>query len=110
TKRCLKHEQRITMDSNNTKVNVDVGATNSAKGVIADAMKDFSSLWQKVGLGGPAGLVAAGGIVAVGAALVSSVNQARDFQEQLTTLVTGAGESAANLGLVSSGIKGLAVT
>ena len=45
------------------------------------------------------------GAVAVGGA---SVKMAGDFQESITQLQTGAGESAANLGMVSAGILNMA--
>src|SRR5258708_21538966 len=37
-------------------------------------------------------------------------SMAADFQESMTTLVTGAGESEKNLALVGAGIKNIAVT
>jgi TP901 family phage tail tape measure protein len=96
------------MSANDTDVNVNIGATNSASGVIQSAMNQFGGLWKAVGLGGPAGIIAAGGIAAVGAGLAVSIKQASQFQTEMTSLVTGAGESAANLSLVGDGIKNIA--
>ncbi len=59
------------------------------------------------------GKLAAGAAVVTGAALVgigvTAVKMAGDFQEGMTGLVTGAGESQKNLALVSNGILQLAV-
>src|SRR5690348_1221802 len=61
-----------------------------------------------LGIAGPAG-VAAGAVVAAGIGIAgASVAMAADFQESMTQLVTGAGESKANLQAVSDGILGIA--
>lgn len=52
------------------------------------------------------GAVAAGGAIALG---VASVHMAADFQTNMTKLVTSAGETKANLGMVSDGVLKLAV-
>lgn len=59
--------------------------------------------------GGKAGAMMLG--VAAGAALVGakSVEMAEKFQSSMATLVTGAGESQSNLGMVSNGILDMAV-
>jgi len=70
------------------------------------------------GIGGLAGLLGSGGVLALGAAAaaaavagvgVASVKMAGDFQAGMTSLVTGAGESQANLKMVSDGILKMAV-
>lgn len=70
------------------------------------------------GIGGIASLLGSGGVLALGAAAaaaavagigVASTKMAGDFQAGMTSLVTGAGESEANLKLVSAGILNLAV-
>jgi hypothetical protein len=73
------------MSANDTDVNVNIGATNSASGVIQSAMNQFGGLWKAVGLGGPAGIIAAGGIAAVGAGLAVSIKQASQFQTEMTS-------------------------
>ena len=50
------------------------------------------------------------GVATLGAVGVASIKMAADFQEGLTTLVTGAGESERNLKMVGEGIKTIAVT
>lgn len=61
------------------------------------------------GFGGiAAGVLAGVGVAAVGTG-IAAVKMAGDFEEGMTTLVTGAGESASNLKLVSDGILKLAV-
>lgn len=57
-------------------------------------------------VGGMAAKVFAGGLLAAG---VASVKMAGDFQESMTTLVTGAGESQSNIKMVSDGILKMAV-
>jgi len=49
------------------------------------------------------------GVATLGVIGVASLKMAGDFQTGLTTLVTGAGESERNLGLISSGVKQIAV-
>lgn len=62
------------------------------------------------GVGGTiAGLAAAGGVALVGLG-IQSVKMAGDFQSGMTSLVTGAGESKANLQQVSDGILSLATS
>jgi len=72
-----------------------------------NASNAISGLLSKLG---PLG----GGIAVAGAALVgvgiASVQMAGNFQESMTQLVTGAGESQSNLKLVSDGILNMAVT
>jgi len=53
--------------------------------------------------------IAKTGVLAFGALGVASVKMAGDFQQGLTTLVTGAGESERNLKMVGDGIKSVAV-
>jgi len=59
------------------------------------------------------GALVAGGLLLVGgaaaAAGVQTVKMAGDFQKGLTALQTGAGESSKNLGMVSDGIKQIAI-
>lgn len=60
------------------------------------------------------GTVVAGGLALAGTAIVAigakSVKMAGDFQSSMTALVTGAGESAGNLKMVSDGILNLATS
>lgn len=74
-------------------------AQNEASGVINSFLESL----------GPVGAA----VAVVGAALigtgVTAVKMAGDFQESMTQLVTGAGESQANLGLVTQGILNMAV-
>lgn len=74
------------------------GAGKRARGAIGDVGK------QVLGLGGLfAGFAAAD-------FLAHSIKEAGDFEKQMMLLVTAGGESASNLGLVSAGIKSLAVS
>ncbi len=65
------------------------------------------------GMFGKLGGIASVGVLAAGTALlgigVASVKMAGDFQSGMTSLVTGAGESASNLKMVSAGILQMAV-
>lgn len=81
-------------------------AQDAATSTINKLGKSISDLGGAMGPVGKA--VAAVGVatVALGAA---SLKAAGDFQSGLTTLVTGAGESAANLKLVGDGIKQVSV-
>lgn len=94
--------------SNNTKVNVDIGATAGYKGVVQRALKDFDDLWGKIGAGKLAMGLAAGGFAGMAVGIGIAVKQAGDFQSALVRLTTSAGESVKNLGMVSSGIKEIA--
>jgi len=64
--------------------------------------------------GGMLSSLAAGGALIAGAAIVGigvkSVEMAGNFQDAMTQLVTGAGESKANIDMVSQGILNMAVT
>ena len=64
------------------------------------------------GSSGLAGAIAGIGVAAAGLAIglgVKAVQAAGDFQQQLTSLSTGAGESASNLKMVGDGILNMAV-
>ncbi len=77
-----------------------------AKGELAafaDANKSTLGAASNVGK-----LALTGIAVGAGAVGVASVKMAGDFQESVTQLQTGAGESAANLGLVSKGMLDMA--
>lgn len=118
------------MDSgNNTTVNVNIGATNTAKAVLSDAIKDFSNFWKsasggtgaegaassfenlanKLGLSGSkmqlvAGVatgVLAAGTVAIG---VNAVKSAAGFQTLTERIVTTGGESQKYLPQVQQGL------
>lgn len=94
--------------SNSTKVSVDIGATNAAKGVIQEAMSQFGGLWKEVASGKPAALIAVAAIAAVGIGVADSIKQAGDYQQQLVRLSTSAGESQANLKMVGDGMLQIA--
>jgi TP901 family phage tail tape measure protein len=89
-------------------LNLIIGARNNAGGVIAGLGMSLTQLasGNVMGAVAVAGLAAGAAIVALGA---KTTKMAADFQEGMTTLVTGAGESQKNLGLVSSGILNMAV-
>lgn len=92
----------------------DLDAQLKAAGAGAGAAGDaagtsFSSKLAK-GMDGATKAIAKFGVVAVAGAAVASVDMAAKFEEGLTTLVTGAGESEKNLKLVGDGIKSIAVT
>lgn len=79
---------------------ISITARNLASSVISGIASSF----------GPLGVA----VAAIGAAAVmtgvQAVKMAANFQSGLTTLVTGAGESQKNLGLISDGILNMAVT
>jgi TP901 family phage tail tape measure protein len=116
-------------NSNNTQVNVHIGANGSYKSVLSGAISDFKNFWKtasggndaegasrafedlanKLGatdskarlVGGVLAGTVAAGVVAIG---VESVKSAIGFQTLTTMLVTGAGESQSNLAMVQQGI------
>lgn len=106
-------------------IEIIISAKDMASGVIAKAAaetkmasaevnsslnstsKEAGGLAGALGFGPGALALAAGTAAAVIG--VSAVKAAGDFQQQLTKLVTSAGESASNLGLVSDGIKKIAI-
>src|SRR5487761_1303475 len=73
---------------------------------VLGTMSDSTASSMKSFIGGIP-LLAAAAVVAVGAL---SVKMAGDFQESMTQLVTGAGESKSNLDMVSQGVLNMAVT
>lgn len=81
--------------------------TNPLTAGIGLAQKAISGLANM----GPIGMVGAG-LLAVGAVAIAvgakTVKMAGDFQSSMTSLVTGAGESQKNIGLVGDGILALA--
>jgi TP901 family phage tail tape measure protein len=85
-------------------------AASKSAGVAGDAAGTSfsSSLGSK--LDGATKAISKFGVAAAAGALVASVDMAAKFQEGLTSLVTGAGESEKNLKLVGDGIKSIAVT
>lgn len=87
-------------------LNIILKATDQTGGVIGDVGRELN------GVGGPlkavAGLAVAAGAGMAGLAVVS-IKAAADLQQQVTQLVTTANESASNVGLVTEGIKKMAV-
>lgn len=81
--------------------------SNEKLGASADATQAKSSgaFTKMSGVGKVALLGIAAGAVAIGA---KSISAAKDYQELTTQLVTGAGESASNLKLVSNGLLTMA--
>lgn len=79
---------------------VSAKALNDSQASSAQSTSNLSSTMSGLAV------VAAGAAVAVG---VVSVKAAADYQSALTRLVTSAGESQANLALVSSGIQKVAI-
>jgi TP901 family phage tail tape measure protein len=77
-------------------------------GAVTSAIGDITKSLGSSGLGGALlGIGLAAGAAAIGIG-VTAVKAAGDFQQQLTTLSTGAGESASNLKMVGDGILNLA--
>lgn len=74
----------------------------------AMAQQSIMGLAQMLGSRGLLALGAAGAVAAVAGIGIAATKMAADFQTGLTSLVTGAGESASNLKLVSDGILKLA--
>lgn len=87
-------------------LNLILKATDQTGGVIGDVGRELN------GVGGPlqavAGLAVAAGAGMAGLAAVS-IKAAGDLQQQVTMLVTTAGESAKNVQMVTEGIKNMAV-
>lgn len=75
------------------------GSANSSSKGIAGALSGAMGMVKVAAVGGAIALVGAG---------VASVKAAADFQESMTSLVTGAGEAKSNIGLVSKGILDMA--
>lgn len=83
-----------------------VGGAGGAAGAGLAATNDASDLAApKLGKLGMAGLVVSAALVGTG---VAAVHMAGNFQESMTQLVTGAGESQQNLQLVSDGVLKMA--
>lgn len=78
------------------------GFASKLEGDVSKATSSIGSL-TKAGVVAAAAVTA--GLVTVG---VASIKMAADFQSQMTQLVTGAGESQANLALVGAGIQKMA--
>lgn len=98
----------------NNQLDIIVKAQNLASGELAALSGQVSGLEAKAASAGAAfnvmklAMVAAAvGVAAVG---VVAVKAAANFQEGMTTLVTGAGEAESNIKLVSAGILGLATS
>lgn len=77
---------------------------NIGIGAITQGLSGLGKTFLLVG-----GIAAAAGVAIAVAIGTKAVKAAGDFQQGLTTLVTGAGELESNLGLVSSGILKMAV-
>ncbi len=81
--------------------------------VSADTSQAQSGLGGLLKMIGPGGGLALGA-VAIGAAIagigIASIKMAGDFQQGMTSLVTGAGESEKNIGLISAGVLKMAVS
>jgi TP901 family phage tail tape measure protein len=83
-----------------------VASMGEAKAAAAEASTASSTAFQGLaGFGKAALFGVAGAALAVGAV---SIHMAGDFQQSMTQLVTGAGESKANIDLVSKGILSMA--
>jgi Phage-related minor tail protein len=95
--------------NNDTTVNVDIRATDTASATVNNAATNFSNLWEQIALGQGALQLAQKGFQLLEQAIVGSIKEAGNFQQQLTMLVTGAGESQSNIGIISKGIKQVAI-
>lgn len=94
------------------KVNADtkgalagLAATDAAVAKSGGGLASFASSAAKVA---PGAMIAAGAIAGIGVAVGVAVHAAGDFQQQLTRLVTDAGENADHLNMVRKGILQLA--
>jgi TP901 family phage tail tape measure protein len=87
-------------------LNLILKATDQTGGAIGDVSRELN------GVGGPlkavAGLAVAAGAGMAGLAIVS-IKSAADLQQSVTQLVTTANEDAKNVGLVTEGIKNMAI-
>lgn len=87
-------------------LNLILKATDQTGGAIGDVSRELN------GVGGPlkavAGLAVAAGAGMAGLAVVS-IKAAADLQQSVTQLVTTANEDAKNVGLVTEGIKNMAI-
>lgn len=84
-------------------LNMIISATN----MTGDAFNAIAGQLGKLAGSGGLGMVAAGAIAAGAAVMdigVTAAKAAGDFQQSMTTLVTSAGESRANIKMVSDGI------
>lgn len=93
--------------------NLQVGIGLNTGGLASDISKAksmFSSFGSGIPgiLGGVGVALAAVGVAAIGVG-ITSVKMAGSFQESMTQLVTGAGESQKNIDMVSQGILNMAV-
>ena len=76
--------------SGNYNLSVVMNAKNNMTGPMSQALGDMGKF-------APAAALAAAALAGIGAVLIDSTQKAANFQTQLTTLVTGAQESASNL-------------
>lgn len=83
----------------------EVARTEKAASLATSGIEHNMQLWASVGKYATIGV--AGAAIAVGG---YSLKMAADFQSHMTLLQTAAGESARNMGVVSDGVKNLAVS
>jgi len=84
-------------------------ARDLASNIVKNVGKSLADLSGSGALAGSGLLLAAGGAALVAGAIASTIKPAADFQSQLTSLVTGAGELPRNLKMVGAGIQDIAV-
>ncbi|HEX9108320.1 MAG TPA: phage tail tape measure protein, partial [Longimicrobiales bacterium] len=91
------------MGINAAQLMVTVGANTAAA---EQGVMGFSRL---IGMGGPLALGAVGAAAVLAGVGIASIKMAGDFQSGMTTIVTGAGESTKNLGMLSQGVLDMAM-
>jgi len=84
-------------------------AKDLASSVVKNVGRSLQDLSGSGSMAGSGLLLAAGGAALVAGAIASTIKPAADFQSQLTSLVTGAGELPKNLKMVGSGIQDIAI-
>lgn len=87
-------------------MSTNLGSANFS--IVADLSQLVTGIASAKGLVGGLGAVFAGATVAAAGLTIEAVKMAGDFQQSMTQLVTGAGESQKNLGMVSDGILAMA--
>ncbi|HET8909128.1 MAG TPA: phage tail tape measure protein, partial [Ktedonobacterales bacterium] len=90
----------ITVSDLLIRVRADMDQAKAGLAEVSGSLGGMSAIGLAAGVGIAAGVAVAG---------VALTRMAGDFQSGMTTLVTGAGEAEANLGMVSKGILQMAV-
>lgn len=87
-------------------LNMIINATNNTGGTIQSIARQITNLTGPLGILAGASAVTAAAVIGIGAA---ATKMAADYQQQITTLMTSAGELPKNLKLIQQGILNVSV-